>query len=64
MLGDGSRYVPYSIQVGVHNVPVATIADMRHWSPPSGALPQPPDWAAWGRTWAPGVTRPGGRYLL
>jgi beta-xylosidase len=64
ILADGGRYLLYSTQVGFHNVPVATSADMRHWSPPTDALPQLPDWAAWGRTSAPGVTRLDGGYLL
>ncbi|HEX6238387.1 MAG TPA: glycoside hydrolase family 43 protein [Acidimicrobiales bacterium] len=64
ILADHDRYVLYSTQVGFHNVPVATSADLRHWSPPTDALPQLPEWATWGRTWAPGVTRLGDRYLL
>jgi beta-xylosidase len=64
ILDDGARYLLYSTQVGFHNVPVAVSPDLRHWSPPSDALPQLPPWAEWGRTWAPGVTRMGGRYLL
>jgi beta-xylosidase len=64
VLADGDRYLLYSTQVGLHNVPVATSPDLRQWSPPSDALPQLPAWAAWGRTWAPGVTRLGDRYLL
>jgi beta-xylosidase len=64
ILADGGRYLLYSTQVGFHNVPVATSPDLRRWSPPSDALPQLPAWAEWGRTWAPGVTRLGGRYLL
>jgi beta-xylosidase len=64
VLADDGRYVLYSTQVGLHNVPVATSPDLRHWSPSSDALPQLPAWAEWGRTWAPGVTRLGGRYLL
>jgi beta-xylosidase len=64
ILADGGRYLLYSTQAGSHNVPVANSPDLRHWSPPSDALPQLPAWAAWGRTWAPGVTRLGARYLL
>jgi beta-xylosidase len=64
ILDDGDRYLLYSTQVGLLNVPVATSPDLRHWSPPSDALPRLPDWAAWGRTWAPGATRLHGRYLL
>lgn len=64
VLVDGDRYVLYSTQVGPHSVPVATSPDMRRWSAPTDALPQLPTWAAWGRTWAPGVARLGDRYLL
>jgi beta-xylosidase len=64
ILRDGGRYLLYSTQVGLHNVPVASSPDLRHWSSPSDALPQLPAWAEWGRTWAPGVMRLGGRYLL
>jgi beta-xylosidase len=64
VLADDGRYFLYSTQVGLHNVPVATSPDLGHWSPPSDALPQLPVWAEWGRTWAPGVTRLDGRYLL
>jgi beta-xylosidase len=64
ILDDGGRYVLYSTQVGFHNVPVATSPDLQHWSSPSDALPRLPSWAEWGHTWAPAVTRLGGRYLL
>jgi beta-xylosidase len=64
ILADRGRYLVYSTQVGLHNVPVATSRDLRHWSPPSDALPRLPDWAEWGRTWAPGAVRLGGAYLL
>jgi beta-xylosidase len=64
VLADGDRYVLYSTQVGLHNVPVATSPDLSNWSPPADALPQLPAWAAWGRTWAPGVVRLGNQYLL
>ena len=64
ILADKDRYLLFSTQVGFHNVPVATSPDLRQWSPPSDALPQLPDWSAWGRTWAPGVTQLDGRHLL
>jgi beta-xylosidase len=64
ILDDRGWYVLFSTQVGLQNVPVATSPDLRYWSPPGDALPQLPEWAAWGRTWAPGVTRLDGRYLL
>jgi beta-xylosidase len=64
ILADGGGYVLYSTQVGFLNVPVATSPDLRHWSPPRDALPRLPAWAAWGHTWAPGLVRLDGRYLL
>lgn len=64
VLADGDRWALYSTQVGFHNVPVATSADLATWSPPTDALPELPSWAEWGRTWAPGVlARPGGFVL-
>jgi beta-xylosidase len=64
VLADDRHYVLYTTQVGLNNVPVATSSDLRHWSPSTDALPRLPDWAAWGRTWAPGVVRLRGRYVL
>jgi beta-xylosidase len=64
ILSDRGHYVLYSTQVGWHNVPVAVSTNLRDWSPPIDALPGLPEWAAWGRTWAPGVARLGARYLL
>jgi beta-xylosidase len=64
VLEDSDRWVLYSTQVGLLNVPVATAPDLATWSPPTDALPKLPAWAASGRTWAPGVlARPGGFVL-
>jgi beta-xylosidase len=64
LLDDGDRWVLYSTQVGLANVPVATTPDLASWSAPTDALPELPAWAEWGRTWAPGVLRrPGGLVL-
>ena len=64
ILQDSDRWVLYSTQVGLLNVPVATAPDLATWSPPTDALPELPAWAEWGRTWAPGVLpRPGGFVL-
>jgi beta-xylosidase len=64
ILRDGNRWVLYSTQVGLLNVPVATADDLATWSPPIDALPVLPGWAEWGRTWAPGgLERPGGFVL-
>jgi hypothetical protein len=38
ILDEGARYLLDSTQVALHNVPVATSPDLRHWSPPSDAL--------------------------
>jgi beta-xylosidase len=64
ILRDGNRWVLYSTQVGFLNIPVATADDLTTWSAPVDALPVLPEWAEWGRTWAPGaVARPGGFVL-
>jgi hypothetical protein len=58
------RWVLYTTQVGLANVPVATSPDLAAWSTPTDALPRLPAWAEWGRTWAPGaLQRPGGFVL-
>jgi beta-xylosidase len=61
---DGHRWALFSTQVGFLNVPVAVSDDLRQWSQPVEALPQLPAWAAWGRTWAPGVLRQDNRFVL
>jgi hypothetical protein len=64
LLDDGNRWVLYSTQVGLANVPVATTPDLATWSAPTDALPELPAWAEWGRTWAPGVLRRPGDFVL
>jgi beta-xylosidase len=64
LLEDENRWVLYTTQVGLTNVPVATTPDLTTWSAATDALPQLPAWAQWGHTWAPGVLqRPGGFVL-
>jgi hypothetical protein len=64
LLEDGDRWVLYTTQVGLANIPVSTTPDLAAWSTPTDALPQLPAWAEWGRTWAPGaLQRPGGFVL-
>jgi beta-xylosidase len=64
VLRDDNRWVLYSTQVGFLNIPAATAGDLAAWSPPTDALPVLPEWAEWGRTWAPGaLERPGGFVL-
>jgi hypothetical protein len=55
ILPDGDEFVLYTTQVGLHNVPVSVSPNLADWSAPGDALPALPDWAEWGRTWAPGV---------
>jgi beta-xylosidase len=64
LLEDGHRWVLYSTQVGFANIPVATAPDLASWSTPLDALPELPAWAEWGHTWAPGVLRRPGGFVL
>lgn len=63
-LAAAGGYWLYTTQVGFLNVPVASSPDVRAWSPATEALPELPAWAEWGSTWAPGVARLDGRYVL
>jgi beta-xylosidase len=60
----GRSYYAYSTQVGKTNVPVMRSADLTHWSRRSDALPQLPDWASPGSTWAPSVLAQRSTYVL
>jgi beta-xylosidase len=70
VLPHGSQFIAYSTNNGP-NVPVATSADLVHWSfiadaggNKRDALPRLGSWAKTGFTWAPEVIEVGGRYLL
>jgi hypothetical protein len=64
VLDAGDRWVLFSTQVGLVNVPAAVSSDLTTWSAPVDALPVLPSWAEWGRTWAPGALhRPDGFVL-
>lgn len=71
ILPHGAEFVAYSTNDGP-NVPIATSADLVHWSfavdPATGkrrdALPQLGSWAKAGFTWAPEVLQLGSQYLL
>ena len=55
---EGGSYFMYSTQTFLTpNVPVRVSEDRRNWSEPIDALPELPEWAAPGFTWAPDVTR-------
>jgi hypothetical protein len=45
LLDDAGRWVLYTTQVGLANIPVATISHLATWSTPTDALPQLPAWA-------------------
>jgi beta-xylosidase len=64
ILADGDEFVLYTTQVGWQNVPVSVSPDLAQWSAPSDALPDLPDWAEWGRTWAPGALAVDDAYVL
>jgi beta-xylosidase len=61
---DGDRWALYTTQVGFMNVPVAVSDDLATWSAPVDALPELPLWSEWGSTWAPGVLRRPGGFVL
>jgi beta-xylosidase len=64
----GGRYYAYSTQIWSGdrwtNVPVMSSTNLASWSPIKDALPILAAWARPGNTWAPGVIRRSGRYLL
>jgi beta-xylosidase len=64
LLDEEDRWVLYTTQVGLANVPVATTPDLATWSAPTDALPELPTWAEWGHTWAPGVLPRPGEFVL
>lgn len=66
----GSRFIAYATNEG-RNVPVAVSNDLVNWGFPRDSAGKPLDamptlgaWAKEGFTWAPEVSRIGGRYLL
>jgi beta-xylosidase len=63
----GDRYYAYATQTsnGARNVQLATSADLRSWKlQPDDALPELPEWATNGRTWAPDVAAVDGGYVM
>lgn len=53
---DGTYYA-YSTQQWLASVPVMSSTDLQRWELLGDALPSLPEWAEWGRTWAPSVLR-------
>jgi beta-xylosidase len=68
ILVNGGTYYAYSTQIWSTdhwtNVPVMKSTNLTTWSSIRDALPTLPGWARPGNTWAPGVVRRSGRYVL
>jgi beta-xylosidase len=60
----GGRYFAYGTQTGDLNVQLMESVDLRRWDHRGEALPELPQWAARGQTWAPAVLRRDGVYVL
>jgi beta-xylosidase len=60
----GKRYHAYATQTGNVNVQVMRSSDRVTWTQPRDALPELPEWAGWGHTWAPAVLPRGDGYVL
>jgi beta-xylosidase len=64
LLYTGGLYWAYATGSAGRNLQVTASSDLHGWSAPSDPLPVLPSWASAGRTWAPGVTIVGGRYVM
>jgi len=64
VLKDRGMFYTYSTNAG-ENMPCQSSADLVHWTLLPDAMPNLPDWAKPGRTWAPNVRAliPGERYI-
>ncbi|MEU1843287.1 glycoside hydrolase family 43 protein [Micromonospora sediminicola] len=51
----GETWYLFHTNAGGRNVPVLTSPDLVEWTPAGDALPELPDWADAGKTWAPEV---------
>jgi len=60
----GTTYWAYSTGSAGRNLQVMSSSDLKKWTAPADPLPVLPAWAQPGFTWAPGVVRPGGTYLM
>jgi len=61
----GDRYYAYSTESGGENIQVISSKDLMHWSSRRDALPESPNWAQTGFTWAPAVVKsPTGGYEM
>ena len=64
MLRTDGGYFAYATQTGGTNVQVMKSDDLTRWEHRGDALPQLPQWAEGGNTWAPAVLRRDDRYVL
>jgi beta-xylosidase len=65
LYADGA-YWAYSTGSGGRNLQVMSSPDLVHWTAPVDPLPTTrlPSWASIGSTWAPGVIRVGGQFVM
>lgn len=60
----GTTYWSYSTGSAGRNLQVISSPDLKTWTAPVDPLPVLPGWARVGFTWAPGVMRLGGSFLM
>ncbi len=64
LVRDGDVWRMFTTQVHLENVPGWESVDLVHWAPTGDVLPTLPDWAGWGKTWAPDVAQFEGGWVL
>jgi beta-xylosidase len=60
----GTTYWAYATGSAGLNLQVMSSNDLLHWSAPTDPLPTLPTWATTGHTWAPGVAKAGGTFVM
>ncbi len=64
IIRDGSTYYVYTTAGNAGHIPVLSSTDLQHWTSLGDALPVLPTWEKAGQTWAPGVIRIGGQFVM
>ncbi len=64
LVRDDGVWRVFTTQAMFTNIPTWESTDLITWSALGDALPELPEWATWGRTWAPDVVELDGRWLL
>ncbi len=64
ILVTGGVYWAFSTGSGGRNLQVMSSSDLHTWSAPADPLPVLPSWASSGHTWAPGVMKIDGHYVM